>query len=78
MLGTSEQTYETVEEMTPVKKDLELAEGEENSPEKSTDSEGQLTQLEATFRLEKVLPLLRSLLHFSFVLHRSIYILTKH
>lgn len=47
--------------MTPTSKDLELDEGEESPPEKSTDTEGQLTQLEATFRLEKVTPLSRPL-----------------
>jgi hypothetical protein len=49
--------------MTPVKKTLEKAEAEENSEEqiekqqvtgKKSDFEGQLTQLEATFTLDKV------------------------
>lgn len=48
--------------MTPVKKTLEKVEAEENpdeSPEEKTEEkktkfEGQLTQLEATFTLDKV------------------------
>lgn len=48
--------------MTPVKKTLEKVEAEENSDEspeekteeKKTKFEGQLTQLEATFTLDKV------------------------
>jgi hypothetical protein len=44
--------------MTPVKKTLEKVEAEENSDEqivkKEKEFEGQLTQLEATFRLDKV------------------------
>jgi len=43
--------------MTPVKKTLEKAEAEENPQEekKKHDFEGQLTQLEATFTLDKVI-----------------------
>jgi hypothetical protein len=48
-----------VEGMTPVKKTLEKADAEENSgeriEEKKKDFEGQLTQLEATFTLDKVM-----------------------
>jgi hypothetical protein len=44
--------------MTPVKKTLEKVEAEENPEqkfeEKKRDFEGQLTQLEATFTLDKV------------------------
>lgn len=44
--------------MTPVKKTLEKNEAEENPDEqiveKENKFEGQLTQLEATFRLDKV------------------------
>ena len=49
--------------MTPVKKNLEKAEADENSDEevvkkplseRKSNSEGQLTQLEATFTLDKV------------------------
>jgi predicted membrane protein len=49
--------------MTPVKKTLEKAEAEENSEgeiekkqveQKKSDFEGQLTQLEATFTLDRV------------------------
>jgi hypothetical protein len=54
-LSTPEQTLETVEGMTPVLKTKEKV-GEEELPpeEKKTDLEGQLTQLEATFTLDKV------------------------
>ena len=45
--------------MTPVKKTLEQAEAEEDGQtkieEKKKDVEGQLTQLEATFTLDKVI-----------------------
>jgi hypothetical protein len=55
-LSNREQTYATVEGMTPVKKTLEKVEAEENSSvKKQNDFEEQLTQLEATFRLDKVL-----------------------
>lgn len=44
--------------MTPVRKTLEKVEAEENSEEKIEEKkskfEGQLTQLEATFTLDKV------------------------
>ena len=49
--------------MTPVKKNLEKAKADENNEEevvkkplseKKSNSEGQLTQLEATFTLDKV------------------------
>lgn len=44
--------------MTPVKKNLEKAEAEENAnkdpEEKKKEFEGQLTQLEATFSLDNV------------------------
>jgi hypothetical protein len=53
-----EQIYATVEEMISVKKTLEKVEAEENPNEqivkKEKDFEGQLTQLEATFTLDKV------------------------
>ncbi len=58
LLSNPEQTLETVEGMTPVKRTLEKVEAdEENSEsqtEKENDLEGQLTQLEAIFTLDKV------------------------
>ena len=51
-LNTAEKTLETVESMTPVKKTKEKAEEEEGEPAKAF--EGQLTQLEASFKLNKV------------------------
>ncbi|UJR35157.1 hypothetical protein I4U23_027926 [Adineta vaga] len=67
LLSNPEQTLETVEGMTPVKKNLEKAEADENNEdnvdepivkkpltEKKSDFEGQLTQLEATFTLDKI------------------------
>ncbi|CAF1245225.1 unnamed protein product [Adineta ricciae] len=64
LLSNPEQTLETVEGMTPVKKNLEKAEADENSgeevvkkslSERKSNSEGQLTQLEATFTLDKII-----------------------
>ena len=40
--------------MTPVKKTLEKVEAEKQTEGNKNDSEGQLTQLEATFTLDKV------------------------
>ncbi|CAF1265249.1 unnamed protein product [Rotaria sordida] len=62
-LSNPEQTLEAVEGMTPVKKTKEKAEAEENKdkPKTTTDTnekkkefEGQLTQLEAMFTLDKI------------------------
>jgi len=53
LLSNPEETYETVEGMTPVKKTLENAEGGEEE-EKKTNIDDQLTQLEARFRLDKI------------------------
>jgi hypothetical protein len=57
-LNNPEQTLEAVEGMTPVVKKKEEAEAEENenkeAEEKKKELEGQLTQLEATFTLDKV------------------------
>jgi hypothetical protein len=59
-LSNPEQTLETVEGMTPVKKDKEKAEAEEEQTKnqdtevKKKEFEGQLTQLEAMFTLDKV------------------------
>jgi hypothetical protein len=58
LLSSPEQTLEAVEGMTPVLKTKEKVEAEENenkeSEEKKKEFEGQLTQLEATFTLDKV------------------------
>jgi hypothetical protein len=64
-LSTAEQTLEAVEKMTPVQKTKEKVEAEENTEEqliakkdaeeKKKEFEGQLTQLEAVFTLEKVM-----------------------
>jgi len=57
-LSSPEQTLEAVEGMTPVLKTKEKVEAEENEnkepEEKKKEFEGQLTQLEATFTLDKV------------------------
>jgi len=57
-LSSPEQTLEAVEGMTPVLKTKEKVEAEENKDkepeEKKNEFEGQLTQLEATFTLDKV------------------------
>jgi hypothetical protein len=60
-LSTTEQTLEAVEKMTPVQKAKEKVEAEANSEgqqkateEKKKEFEGQLTQLEATFTLDKI------------------------
>jgi hypothetical protein len=60
LLSNPEQTLETVEGMTSVKKTLEEAEADEENPdqkieEEKHDFEGQLTQLEAIFTLDKVI-----------------------
>ncbi|CAF1212266.1 unnamed protein product [Rotaria magnacalcarata] len=62
-LNNPEQTLEAVEGMTPVKKTKEKAESEENkgkkvktpdTNEKKKEFEGQLTQLEAAFTLDRI------------------------
>ncbi|CAF0895845.1 unnamed protein product [Rotaria sp. Silwood1] len=62
-MSNPEQTLEAVEGMTPVIKTKEKAEAEENkdkqiqnkdTTEKKKEFEGQLTQLEATFTLDKI------------------------
>jgi hypothetical protein len=60
LLSNPEQTLETVEGMTSVKKTLEEAEADEENPdqkieEEKNNFEGQLTQLEAIFTLDKVI-----------------------
>jgi len=62
-LSDPEQTLQAVEGMTPVVKTKEKAEAEENenkepAEEKKKELEGQSTQLEATFQLNKVKVLL--------------------
>ncbi|CAF0869350.1 unnamed protein product [Rotaria sordida] len=58
LLSNSEQTYEAVEGMTPVKKTLEESEVDEESTEdteeEQNDGERQLTQLEAIFTLDRI------------------------
>jgi hypothetical protein len=59
LLSNPEQTLETVEGMTSVKKTLEEAEADEENPdqkieEEKNNFEGQLTQLEAIFTLDKL------------------------
>jgi len=83
-LSNPEQTLETVEGMTPVKKDKEKAEAEEQTKNQDTEVkkkefEGQLTQLEAMFTLDKVTHLIFFLiieLNFLFS-KRLIYILME-
>lgn len=62
-MSNPEQTLQEVEGMTPVKKTIEKVEAEENqgksvknntANEKKNEFEGQLTQLEAIFTLNKV------------------------
>ena len=59
LLSNTEQTLQAVEGMTPVLKTKEKADAEDNGTkepeaEKKPESENQLTQLEATFKLDKV------------------------
>ncbi len=61
LLSNPEETLETVVGMTPVKRTLEKVEADEENSESQTekeeeenDFEGQLTQLEAMFTLDKV------------------------
>ncbi|CAF3586652.1 unnamed protein product [Adineta steineri] len=59
LVNNTEETLEAVEGMTPVKKTKEKVEAEEqpekkDTEEKKKESEGQLTQLEATFTLDKI------------------------
>ncbi len=61
LLNNFEQIYATVEEMISVKKTLEKVEAEDNPiAKKENDFKGQLTQLEATLRLDKVMNKLSS------------------
>ncbi len=61
LLNNFEQIYATVEEMISVKKTLEKVEAEDNPIAKEeNDFKGQLTQLEATLRLDKVMNKLSS------------------
>ncbi|CAF5043765.1 unnamed protein product, partial [Rotaria sp. Silwood1] len=54
LLSNPEETYEKVESMTPVKKTLEQSEiSTEDTENEQNDDEGQLTQLEARFILDK-------------------------
>ncbi|CAF3386362.1 unnamed protein product [Rotaria sp. Silwood1] len=55
LLSNPEETYEKVESMTPVKKTLEQSEiSTEDTENEQNDDEGQLTQLEARFILDKI------------------------
>ena len=79
-----EETLQAVEGMTPVKKTKEKVEAEEqqespNAVEEKKQFEGQLTQLEAMFTLDKVKTELHRLakLFSSSISFRSIYILIK-
>ena len=84
LMKNPEETLQAVEGMTPVKKTKEKVEAEEQqeSPdavEEKKQFEGQLTQLEAMFTLDKVKTELHRLtkLFSSSISFRSIYILIK-
>ena len=82
-----EHTLEIIEGMTPVIKTKEKVEAEQQHVERIEEKdnnksirefEGQLTQLEASFTLDKVIPIFFSkLVQLIFIFGRSICILTK-
>jgi hypothetical protein len=81
-LSDPEQTLQAVEGMTPVMKTKEKAEAEENANKEPTEEtkkefEGQLTQLEATFKLHEVKNFLSKLSSSLILFERLIYTSTN-